>query len=411
MRRPAKILLVGTIVATATYGAATSQTAPSSVFNDQVQLGDVFSQTTLNVVEVGETTTGVSTATGNGYTAGVDSGDVDMRSNQTLQGDVAADTALNVTANAGLSTRLTTAATGNAGEAAIVSGVMTGVYNQTTGPVAIYGHSHTEAPDAQAGDISVDTRAIGNSQGIAATAGATGVRVNQTNEAFVNSDGGGVVGQTTGTANFAATTAANNVGVVGAGGAGQRVVVNQNNIAANTQAGQFTAFGSSYLAATQATATGNNVSATNDGPILDVTSSQANSAYVRAQGESTSYLFSSGSASAQGVGNSLLAGDIGGELILDNTQFNDGGGIEAVASYAGTQGYDAQSSATAIGNSATGYACAECDGRIVASNRQTNTVDVGATSTTTIDGYARSAVGVATAVGNSGSFYSTRPGS
>jgi len=363
------------------------------------------------VVEVGETTTGVSTATGNGYTAGVDSGDVDMRSNQTLQGDVAADTALNVTANAGLSTRLTTAATGNAGEAAIVSGVMTGVYNQTTGPVAIYGHSHTEAPDAQAGDISVDTRAIGNSQGIAATAGATGVRVNQTNEAFVNSDGGGVVGQTTGTANFAATTAANNVGVVGAGGAGQRVVVNQNNIAANTQAGQFTAFGSSYLAATQATATGNNVSATNDGPILDVTSSQANSAYVRAQGESTSYLFSSGSASAQGVGNSLLAGDIGGELILDNTQFNDGGGIEAVASYAGTQGYDAQSSATAIGNSATGYACAECDGRIVASNRQTNTVDVGATSTTTIDGYARSAVGVATAVGNSGSFYSTRPGS
>lgn len=363
------------------------------------------------MVEVTEATTATTTATGNGFTSGVDSGDLDMRSNQSLQGAVTADTLVNVAGSAGLRTALTTAATGNTGDAAIVSGVMTGVYTQSTGPVAIYGHSHIEAPNAWAGDISSDTRAIGNSQGVAATAAATGVRINQTNAAVVTSDGGGVVGQTTGSANFAATTAANNVGVVGAAGSGQRVVVTQANNAANTQAAQFTAFGASYLAATQATATGNNVSAVNEGPILDLTSSQANNAYVRAQGESTSYQFSAGSAGAQGVGNSLLAGDIGGELILDNTQFNDGGGIEALASYSGTEGYDAQASATAIGNSATGYACSECSGRIYAESRQVNNVDVGATSTTTVGGYARSVTGVATAIGNTGSYYSTRPGS
>ena len=52
MRRRGLILLAGTLVGILPCGAATSQTAPSPVLNNQVQLGDVFSGQTLNVENV-----------------------------------------------------------------------------------------------------------------------------------------------------------------------------------------------------------------------------------------------------------------------------------------------------------------------------------------------------------------------
>jgi len=407
MRTPAKILLAGTLVAILPSGAATSQTAPDWVLNDQVQLGVVTSDLNLDVVEATDSISGVSTATGNAYSSSADGRDVDMRSNQSLQGAVSADTRLDVHSNAGLSTSLSTAATGNTGDAAVAGATMTGVYTQTTGAVSIYGHSHIEAPDAVAGDVTSSAQAVGNSQGIAASYASVGARVNQTNAAEVKSDGGGVIGQTTGSTVFAATSTANNVTGSGSSSAAERMIVTQRNTAALTQAGQFTAFGNSYLATTQATATGNNISATNDGPLLDLTANQTNQAYLRAQSESSSYLFSSGQANAYGIGNSVLAGDLNGELVLDNTQLNEGGGVDVVASYTGDQGYDAQASATAIGNAATGYACGECSGMTV-NSRQTNTADVGSSSTVTVNGYARSVSGVATAVGNTATYYVTR---
>ncbi len=51
------------------------------------------------------------------------------------------------------------------------------------------------------------------------------------------------------------------------------------------------------------------------------------------------------------MGNSLAAGDVGGELVLDTTQINDGGEVEAIAQFDGTAGYDGQANATAYGNS------------------------------------------------------------
>lgn len=312
-------------------------------------------------------------------------------------------------ANAGLSTRLTTAATGNTGDSAVAGATMTGIYTQNTGPVSIYAHSHIEAPDAVAGDVTTSAQAVGNSQGLAAGYASIGARVNQSNAAEVKSDGGGVIGQTTGSTVYASTATANNVTSTGSDSAAERLVVNQQNTAALTQAGQFTAFGNSYLSTTQSTAVGNNVSATNSGPLLDLTTNQTNQAYLRAQAESSSYLFSVSQANAFGVGNSALAGDLNGALVLDNTQVNEGGGIEAVASFTGDQGYDAQASASAVGNASTGYACGECSGLNV-NSRQSNTTDVGATSTVSVTGYARSVSGVATAVGNTATYYVNRSG-
>jgi len=411
MRRRAKILLAGTLVAILPCGAATSQTAPDFVLNDQVQVGDVFANQTLDVVEVTESTTGTTTSTGNAYTGSTDGRNVDIRSNQTLQGAVTADTRLNAASNAGVAVNLATTATGNTGDSnAAGAAAMTGVFTQNTGAVAIYGHSHIEAPNATAGDVTSSTQAIGNSQGFGISYAASGVRVNQTNNATVTADGGGVIGETTGSTVIAGAAAANNVTNSGALSAAERMIVTQRNNAALTQASQFTAFGSSYLATTSATATGNNISATNQGPLLDVTADQNNQAYVRAQAENSSYLYSAPQVSAYGVGNSVLAGDLNGQLVLDNAQVNDGGGIESVASFTGGQGYDPTVSSTAVGNAATGYACGDCGGMSIES-RQVNNVDVGATSTTTITGYARRVNGVATAVGNTATYYVNRPGS
>jgi hypothetical protein len=411
MRKPAKILLAGTLVAILPCGAATSQEAPDFVLNDQVQVGDVFANQTLDVVEVLESTTATTTATGNAYSFGADGANADVRSNQTVQGDVEADTRLDVGLYGGPATRLTTAATGNTGDATVSGGAaMTGVFTQNTGAVSIYGHSHIEAPDAEMGDVTATAQAIGNSQGFAPSYASTGVRVNQTNAAEVVSDGGGTIGATTGSTVFAATSTANNVTNTGSASAAERMIINQRNNAALTQAGQFTAFGSSYLATTAATASGNNVSATNEGPLLDVTNDQGNEAYVRAQSENSSYQFSASQVSAYALGNSILAGDLNGELVLDNTQTNNGGGVEAVASFTGEQGYDATVSSTAMGNAATGYACGQCVGMDIES-RQVNNADVGATSTVNVGGYARSVNGVATAVGNTATYYMTRPGS
>jgi hypothetical protein len=390
-------------------GAATSQNLPSSIDNSQVQAGDLFSQQTLDVVDVTDLTTATTTATANSFGGSAEAGDLNMTSSQALQSNVTADTTLNVQSNSGASTILNTAATGNTADAGVFGGVLRGTFTQTTDATQVTGRSHIEAPGGQAGDVSSSVQAIGNSQGFGVTAGGSDVTVSQTNNAELLSDGGGLYGYVSGTAVFSAATAANNVTAAGVDNSAQRLTVDQQNNASVTQASQFTNFGNANLTTTSATAAANNISAANTGPALSISAAQQNQAYVRAETVSTAYEFGAGSAVSYGVGNTLLAAGMGGETFVDSDQVNDGGGVEALASYSGEQGYDGSASATAIGNAATGYACAECDGRVTATNRQVSNADVGATSTLSIAS-GRSANGVATAIGNTASYYVSRPG-
>lgn len=75
----------------------------------------------------------------------------------------------------------------------------------------------------------------------------------------------------------------------------------------------------------------------------------------------------------------------------------------------GTEGYDATATSTAMGNSVTGYACSECEGRMSITNSQVNRSDVGAQSIVNVSGGGRSASGVSTAVGNTATYYVSRP--
>jgi hypothetical protein len=409
MQKRGPILLAGMLVGILPCGVATSQTAPSYSLNNQVQLGDVFSTQVLNVETVTDQTVGESHAASNQYVGSVEGQDFDARSNQTTQGSVTADTRLNVAYDSGAVTSIATTATGNAGELGVTSGTLTAVTHQNTGAVNISALSHIEAPHAYGGDVDEVSQAIGNSQVVDVNAGTAGVKMVQDNQAQVTSNGGGVYGTVTGISQFQAQTMANDITYQGDNGSGARLVTNQTNTAALTQAAQFTAFGQVQEGTTIATAAGNNVSAVNNGFLLDVANNQHNQAYVRAQAETSAAAFGAVTSSASGVGNSALLGDNGGEIVIDNVQLNEGGGIDVLASTTGGEGYDAYANATATGNSVVGYACSECGGHLTANNTQTNTSDVGASGVTTITGTARSVTGVSNAVGNKAAYYVSRP--
>jgi hypothetical protein len=408
MRTPAKILLAGTFAAILPCAAATSQTLPS-VDSGQLQTGDIFANQSLDVVEATDGVIGSTVATGNSVDFTVDGVDLDVRSDQQLYGHVTAQTDATVGVRAGDSSTLTTAATGNTGDNGVYGGTMTSRSTQLTDQVTITANSSVHADGAYGGDFASSTQAIGNSQGIYEVGGAVGALASQTNRADVTTANEGTITRITGQSDFVATAAANNATLTGGGG-GQRAIVNQSNEGALTQAGAYASYGNVYLANTQATATGNNITASEQSPVFDLTTRQQNLAYVRAETAGNGYLFGAATASSYAIGNSMVAGNIGPEITLDNTQYNGGAGagVDAYAEQVGYDGYDASSSAIAMGNAASGYACSDCQSTMSVNNQQNNGANVNAESHVSVNS-GRTVRGVATAVGNTASYYVSRP--
>lgn len=391
-------------------GVATSQTtSPSPVLNNQINLGEIFSEQTLNVQTVSEGVTASTTAQANGVSVGVTNADVSVTSSQDNQGTVYGHTVVDVGANAGAASALRTTAVGNSGSLSASGGTISAFAVQTNS-ATVTARGQVEAANAEAKDLTVSTLAMGNSQGVNLDNGSAGARISQSTTANVLADGGAVVGYVTGTSAVTSTTAGNNINIDGANQSAARAITDQANTAQVTQASKFTAYGNSYLTATTATATGNNLSATNEGPLLDVRSNQWNTSYVRGQAEGSSYLFGAAQTTAYAAGNSSQVNNVGTELVLDNLQTNTGGGVEATASFSGQDGYDTVTSATAMGNAVTGYVCSRCSGRMTVTNNQTNGADVGASTSTTVASGGRQVTGVSTAIGNNASFTVSAPG-
>jgi hypothetical protein len=407
MPRAVRILIAGTILAAAAHSAATSQ---SIVLSDQQQSGDIFAGHTLNVVDVSDSSALVSAAGGNDFTGSVVASSAAVTSNQSLTGNVHAEGIMNVDANSGASTVISVAATGNSGESnAALSGAISGTTTQTVGAVNVTALGDYVGPNARTGGLSSSVQAVANSQGYGVQGSQIDVAVSQSSAAVVQADGGGTLQYTDGTALFSALGTANNVTSVGADYSDQRLVVNQSMTGDRTQAAVFAAAGNAQDINAQATATANNLSSTGVGGSHEVNVNQTNSAYLRSQVDLTSFEFGSASANAYGVGNSVMAGNYGPDITLNNTQVNSGGGIEVISSFSGNSGYDAYTSATAVGNAVTGYACSDCSGRMTISNSQRNSTDVSATGVATTTGSHRSVSSVATATGNTGSFYVSQP--
>jgi len=130
------------------------------------------------------------------------------------------------------------------------------------------------------------------------------VLVNQTSSASVLADGGAVIGYVSGMVDVSGTAAGNTMSLVGTDSSAARAIVFQSNTAALTQASQFTAFGNAQTANTTASASANVAATTNEGVLLDLTVTQFNQSYVRAQAESSAYQYGEAAATAYGVGHS-----------------------------------------------------------------------------------------------------------
>lgn len=407
MPRAARILIAGTLTAVTVHSAATSQ---SVVLNDQTQSGDIFAGQTLNVVDVSDSSALVTAAGGNDFTGSVVGSTAAVTSNQALTGNVRAEGIMNVDGSSGATTVISVAATGNSGESNVSNvGTITGTTTQTVGAVNVTALGDYVGPNARTGGLSSSVQAVANSQGYGVEDSDTDVTVNQSSAALVQADGGGTLQYTDGTALFSALGTSNNVTAVGTNVSNQRMVINQSMTGQRTQASVFAAAGNAQDINAQATATANNVSATGVGGEHDLTVSQTNTAYLRSEVDLTAFEFGSASANAYGVGNSVMAGNFGPDITLNNTQVNSGGGIEVISRFSGDSGYDAYTSATAVGNAVTGYACSDCSGRMTVNNSQRNTTDVSATGVVNTTGSHRSVSSVASATGNTGTFYVSRP--
>jgi hypothetical protein len=212
---------------------------------------------------------------------------------------------------------------------------------------------------------------------------------------------------------YSTTAVANNLTGTGTGNASQTIDATQVANGPLVQAAGFVNIGNGQTVEGDATATANNLAVTNtEGPLV-VTNNQTNDTnFTFADSVASYFQFGTGQATAFGVGNSALAGNQGPSTDLNNVQVNNGG-IQAVASFTGDNGFDATSSATAMGNAAIGFACSQCGGVINIANNQTTTgggVEADSTiNITNINGNNRSTTGIATAVGNNATFYVSKP--
>ncbi len=318
------------------------------------------------------------------------------------------------------------AATGNTAEGdsdgSQGGGPLTGSFSQSAASSwNVKSETDFQAPAAQASSASVSSQAIANSLGFAVTDTSSNVTTSQTNSAHIDAEGGSelnggsgaTLGFTAGTVAYSTTAVANNLTGSGTGQSSQTLNATQVANGSLVQAAGFVNVGNGQTVQGDATATDNNLAVTNtEGPLV-VTNNQTNDTHFTfADSVASDFQFGTGQATAFGVGNSALAGNQGPSTELDNTQVN-AGGIQAQASFTGDSGFDATSSATAMGNAAIGFACSQCSGAITINNSQTTSGGgVEADSTTNITnttGSNRSTTGIATAVGNNATFYVSRP--
>jgi hypothetical protein len=410
MPKPAKTLLVGTIAAIPLWliacGAASSQ---STVDNNQVQTGDIFASQSLNVVTASDDTATV-TATGNAVGGSVASGDLVLQSQQVMSGATGAQANLVVGGFAG-SVNVITSAIGNTGGSEITSGgTLQSFANQQESGTAVTANSTLDATDAQVGQGSITTQAIANTWGLGSTDSAIQAGVTQINNADTTANGGAIIGFMPGDATFSTAAVANNVTSVGTGASSQIAGIYQSNQNTIVQAVQTTSLGDSQNTVSSAMAGANNVNFTNEQGPLEVDAVQTNVAPVTASSEEDAQQFGGATVSAQAVGNSTFAGNVGISVNLYNNQTNGAAGVDSTASFTGGAGFDAQVASTAFGNATTAFACSDCGGVMAINSTQTNASGVSANALMSITGdQARSIGTVATAVGNAASFYVSTP--
>ena len=383
----------------------------SIVLNQQLQLGDVIAGQTLNVEGASDEVAVDNAAQGNSLSGSVENDSLALTSSQTMRGDTRATTTLTLTGDTEGPVNATTQARGNYLAAGAYGADLTIESTQTVDPSEVTASSTITGSTARLiGGASVGVTAIANSTAIGASGSHVQGAVIQNSSAGVRASNFAGTQYIPETGEFISQSIGNSVLVNSGLASSQDLTIRQRQAGDQVTASTSANSGNAWDLAGRARATANQAILYNQGGSAVVTTDQSNLSEVQVASVVTSYDFGVATANASGTGNEVSIGNNDRYLEIDNSQVNSGG-VAVSASFDGASGYDAYVAAEAIGNSVTGYACSQCDGYMDVANDQTNSGSVSATATTTIRNNGRSVVTGTNAIGNSATFYVSRPGS
>lgn len=393
--------------AAATEAAAQDGTI---VLNQQLQLGDIFAGQTLNVVDSQDQVTVGTSAQGNSASGAVYNGSITVQSDQTMQGDAVATTDITLGGDTYGVVNATTQAGGNYLAASAYDATLTldATQSNTGGLV----DATTELGDSNArlhAGAAVGASAISNTVAVYGQSSLVSGTIDQSSSALVRSFGRIESQYIPAEASVTSQAIVNAIAVNSDNTSGQDLSIAQRSFGNFVEAEASANAGNAWDLAARARATANQAVLYNQGGAVVNASDQRNSSFVRASALTTAFDYGRAEAYARGAANELSVGNNDIYVEIDNAQFNTGG-VDVISTFSGTNGYDVSVGADAVGNSVTGYACSQCDGYLEAANTQTNTGDVSAVANTTVTGSNRSVITGANAVGNSASFYVSRPG-
>lgn len=394
------------IAATVTYAAAATEALAqdgSTVLNGQIQLNDSVAETTLNVVDAAAVNAYAS-ALGNEVLTSVVDTNGRLTSDQTMQGGARATVSLTLEGDTGpLKARAD--ATGKSLGGTAERGSLDLDVRQTVGAPSVIARARIENDTAQlleGGELTATAR--GNVAALRATEGQVSGSIAQTSTAAsIDAGALALTRYIPAAAMVSAQALGNAVQSGGTGASSAALDIRQVSDGALVTAAVSANAGNAWDLAGRARAAANQTILRNAGGSVVAATDQTSRSAVRAASLVTAYDFGSAEASATAAGNSAQVGNNDRYVEVDNSQFN-GGVVSADAAFVGAWGYDAQVGAEAVGNNVIAYACAACEGTLVAANSQTNTAGVTSTATASVGGQGRAVVVGANAIGNRATF-------
>lgn len=402
------------IAATATFAVVATDACTQSngpvVIDQLTGFGDIVAGQSLVVTDV-DTVQASTSAIANRISGAVQQDTGQATTTQAVEGDVTAETDLTLDGDTTGYVVVQTQAHGNYLAASAYDGALAVDATQSaTGP-QVRATMTIDDDDARLlAGANVATGAYANTVALGGeTASVTG-SVDQTSQTQVFASTYSAVQYIPADAAFSAQALGNAVQSNTTANSHQELEVRQTNAPSTITAEVSTNAGNAWNLAGRANAAANQANLYNSGGSMVVSTDQSNAGRVRATAVVTAYDYGAATATARAAGNEVVAGNNDIYLELDNTQINSGG-VEASAAFAGNTGYDAYVGADAVGNSVTGYTCSTCAGVLNATSNQVNNGDVSAVANTTVSGSGRAVVTGANAVGNSATFYVSRPGS
>jgi hypothetical protein len=401
------LLAIATCAAAATEAASQDR---SLVLNNQLQLGDVIAGQTLHVEGADDQITVSNSATGNSVAGAVVGGAIEFRNVQHLNANVRATTTpAPGGGEIGGVVNATTQANGNYASAAGYGADVAVDSDQRVGPYEIEAAtSITGGTVRLLSGAYVNASAAANIMALGGENTHVSGAVHQLNEASVRASNLAETQYIPAEAVFSSTAIGNTAASNGTGASSAYLYVGQRSTGGVVVADTSANAGNAWDLSGTAAATANQAVIANDGGSVVARTQQENFSEVRSTAIVTSYDYGVARAAARGAGNAVSVGNDDLYLELDNSQISTGG-VDVHASFAGTNGYDAYVSAEAVGNSVTGYACAQCQATMTVNNSQINEGAVSATANATINGGGRAVIIGTNAVGNAANFYVSRP--